>query len=49
MLVTFDREKGVVEDVVCYPPALGDARGLVEVPVDAEINAALTVLLFSLR
>ena len=39
----------MVEDVVCYPPALGDACGLVEVPVDAEINPALPIFLFGLR
>jgi hypothetical protein len=43
------RTKGVVEDVVCYSPALGDTRGLIEVPMDAEINAALAIFLFGLR
>src|SRR5207248_11603141 len=38
-----------VEDVVCYSPALGNTCSLVEVPVDAEINPALTIFLFGLR
>ena len=41
--------KGVVEDVVRNFLTLGNAGGLVEVPMDAKINPALTIFLFSLR
>src|SRR2546430_10718028 len=44
-----DRREGVVEDVVGYVAALGDRLGLVERPVDAEINPALAVFFFRLR
>src|SRR5882724_13621271 len=49
LMRVLNRTKGVVEDVVCYSPALGDTCGLVEVPVDAEINPALTIFLFGVR
>jgi hypothetical protein len=39
----------MVEDVVCHPFSLPDACSLVEVPMDAKINAALAILVFSLR
>src|ERR1043166_1842664 len=39
----------MVEDVVTHGAALGDSRGLVELPVDAEINPALTIFFFGLR
>ena len=39
----------MVEDVVCYFPALGNAGGLIEVPMDAEIDTALTIFFFRLR
>jgi hypothetical protein len=39
----------VVKDVIGDAPALGDALGLVEAPVDAEVDAALAVFLLSLR
>src|SRR5207247_8107940 len=35
----------VREHVVRYAPALGDALGLVEGPVDTEVDAALAILL----
>src|SRR6186997_483006 len=41
-----DRPEGVREHVVGHLPAVRDARGLVEAPVDAEIDPALAVLLF---
>ena len=43
-----DGQEGVVEDVVGDVAALGNGRGLVELPVDAEINPALAVFLFCL-
>ena len=43
------RKEGVAEHVVGDAPALGDALGLVERPVDAEVDAALAVLLLGLR
>ena len=43
------RLEGVVEHVVGDAAALGDALGLVERPVDAEVDAALAVLLLGLR
>ena len=43
-----DRGKGVVEDVIGNATALGDALGLVERPVDTEINATLAVFFLSL-
>ena len=43
-----DRGKGVVEDVIGDATALGDALGLVERPVDAEVNAALAIFFLSL-
>src|ERR1700730_12858718 len=47
-LVFADWREGVVEDVVGHVAALGDGLGLVEVPVDAEINSALAVFFFGL-
>ena len=44
-----NRTKGVVEDVICNFLALSNARGLIEVPMDAEINAALAIFFFRLR
>ena len=44
-----DGKKGVVEDVIGDVAALGDGRGLVELPVDAEVNPALAIFFFSLR
>jgi hypothetical protein len=38
----------VIEYVIAYPTALGDALGLIEGPMNTEINPALTVLLLSL-
>src|SRR5206468_11167671 len=43
------RHKRVLEHVVRHTPALSDARGLVERPVDAEVDSALPVLFFGLR
>ena len=43
------RREGVIEDTVRYITALGDALGLVERPVNAEIDSALAVFLFGLR
>src|SRR5215471_9757456 len=43
-----DGQEGVVADVVGDDAALGDGRGLIELPVDAKINSALTVFLFRL-
>ena len=43
------RLERVAEDVSGDAPALGDALGLVERPVDAEVDAALAVLLLRLR
>ena len=37
LIRVLNRTKGVVEDVVCYSPALGDTCGLIEVPMNAEI------------
>jgi hypothetical protein len=39
----------MVEDVVCHFPALGDARGLVEVPMDTKVYSALAIFFFGLR
>src|SRR5688572_16750506 len=44
-----NRAESVVENVVRDAPALRDAGRLVERPVDAEIDAALAILLLSLR
>jgi len=41
--------EGVIEDEVCDTAPLRDARGLVEAPVDPEVDPALTVLLLRLR
>src|SRR5262249_32194827 len=43
------RTKRVAEDVVGHAASLSDAGGLVELPVDAEVDPALAVLLFGLR
>ena len=43
------RPERVREHVVGHAPALRDALGLVERPVDAEVDAALAVLLLGLR
>ncbi len=47
-IIFADWGKGVVEDVIGDATALGDALGLVERPVDAEINATLAVFFLSL-
>ena len=39
----------MVEHVIAHTPALRDAFGLVECPMDAEVNSALAVLFFGLR
>ena len=49
LLRAVNRTKGVVEDVVCYLFSLPYTRSLVEVPMDAEINPALTIFFFRLR
>jgi hypothetical protein len=43
-----ERYESVLEDVLRYAPALGDPFGLVERPVDAEVDPALAVFFFSL-
>ncbi len=43
-----DRGEGAVEDPVRHPPPLRNPLALVERPVDPEVDAALTVLLFRL-
>src|SRR2546430_8622058 len=40
--------ESTIENVVRYPAALGDAFGLVECPVNAEVDAALAIFFFSL-
>ncbi len=42
------RQENAVHDVVGHLPPLEDALGLVEAPVDAQINAALAVLILGL-
>src|ERR1043165_9672944 len=41
------RRERVVEHVIAHAPAQSDTLGLVELPVDAEIDSALAVLFFS--
>jgi hypothetical protein len=48
VLLAFYRKESVVEDVVCHLFSLCDASRLVEAPMDAEINPALTILFFRL-
>src|SRR5260370_27195147 len=43
------RPESVIEYVIAYPATLGDAFGLIEGPMNAEINPALAILFFSLR
>src|SRR5947209_15796173 len=43
-----DGREGVIEDVIGDVAALGDSCGLIERPVDAEINPALAVFFFGL-
>jgi len=40
--------EGVVEDVIGDVPALSDALGFIEPPMNTEVNAALTIFFFSL-
>jgi len=47
--VVAQRHEGVIENVVRDASTLRDSLRLVERPVDAEIDAALAVLLFGLR
>src|SRR4029453_13783187 len=42
------RNKGVLEDLVRYLPTQRDPFGLVEGPMDAEIDSALAIFFFSL-
>jgi hypothetical protein len=42
-------EQEMCEHIVGHAPALRDALGLVESPVDAEIDAALTILFLRFR
>src|SRR5436190_1441848 len=47
--VAVQRSEGMIEDVVSHLPAQDDAFGLIESPMNAEIDAALAVLFLSLR
>ena len=49
LLLAANRPKSVIEDVIGYMSTLTDAGGLIEVPVDAEIDAALPIFIFGLR
>src|SRR6267378_3274857 len=49
LLPSMVRSQDVLEYVVGHEAALRDSLGLVEQPVDAEIDAALTVFLLRLR
>jgi hypothetical protein len=44
-----DRPESVIEYVIAHPAAQGDPFGLVEGPMNAEINPALAVLFLGLR
>ena len=44
-----NRREGVIEHVIGHAATKGDSLRLVEGPVNAEINSALTVLLLGLR
>jgi hypothetical protein len=49
LLLAANRSKSVIEDVIGYMSTLTDSGGLVEVPMDPEINSALTIFFFGLR
>ena len=49
LLLAANRPKSVIEDVIGYMSTLTDSGGLVEVPMDPEINSALTIFFFGLR
>lgn len=49
LLLAANRPKSVIEDVIGYMSTLTDRGGLVEVPMDPEINSALTIFFFGLR
>ena len=49
LLPSMTWEQEMCEYIVGHAPALRDALGLVEGPVDTEIDAALPVLFFSFR
>jgi hypothetical protein len=42
------RRESVIEYVIAYPTTLGDALGLIEGPMNPEINPALAILFLSL-
>jgi hypothetical protein len=42
------RRESVIEYVIAYPTTLGDAFGLIEGPMNTEINPALAILFLSL-
>ena len=42
------RPESVIEYVIAYPTTLGDAFGLIEGPMNAEINPALAILFLGL-
>ncbi len=42
------RPESVIEYVIAYPTTLGDAFGLIEGPMNTEINPALAILFLSL-
>jgi hypothetical protein len=43
-----DRKKSVIENIISYAATLLNRFRFVEPPMNAEINSALTILLFSL-
>ena len=49
LLLAANRPKSVIEDVIGYMSTLTNSGGLVEVPMDPEINSALTIFFFGLR